>query len=161
MKKEKNRKVKKGAGGRKHSWQYRAISLMCVILLVCSTVILDTGLSRANSFDDEISLDTENVDTVENAALDVSNASKDVTGDAENTMSNARNNINNGIFSSTGTTNTYSATRTATDDGAMRMSSSAWTWIILAIAAIAIIAAVWYYSMQFTNTNRHNNDSQD
>ncbi|MGN8887155.1 SpaA isopeptide-forming pilin-related protein [Blautia sp. HCP28S3_G10] len=68
MKKEKNRKVKKGAGGRKHSWQYRAISLMCVILLVCSTVILDTGLSRANSFDDEISLDTENVDTVENAA---------------------------------------------------------------------------------------------
>ena len=41
---------------------------MCVILLVCSTVILDTGLSRANSFDDEISLDTENVDTVENAA---------------------------------------------------------------------------------------------
>lgn len=68
MKKEKNRKVKKGVGGRKHSWQYRAISLMCVILLVCSTVILDTGLSRANSFDDEISLDTENVDTVENAA---------------------------------------------------------------------------------------------
>nr|WP_296156950.1 SpaA isopeptide-forming pilin-related protein [uncultured Blautia sp.] len=68
MKKEKNRKVKKGAGGWKHSWQYRAISLMCVILLVCSTVILDTGLSRANSFDDEISLDTENVDVVENAA---------------------------------------------------------------------------------------------
>lgn len=100
-------------------------------------------------------------DTVENAALDVSNVSKDVTGDAENTMSNARNNMNNGIFSSTGTTNNYSATRTATDDGAMRMSSSAWTWIILVIAAIAIIAAVWYYSMQFTNTNRHNNDSQD
>lgn len=100
-------------------------------------------------------------DTVENAALDVSNASKDVTGDAENTMSNARNNMNNGIFSSTGTTNNYSATRTATDYGAMGMSSSAWIWIILAIAAIAIIAAVWYYSMQFTNTNRHNNDSQD
>ena len=40
------------------------------------------------------------------------------------------------------------------------MSSSAWTWIILAIAAIAIIAAVWYYSMQFTN-NRHDDDSEE
>ena len=127
--------------------------------LICFANDRNTGLGTAAN-------DVRNFvggveDTVENAALDVSNASKDVTGDAENTMSNARNNMNNGIFSSTGTTNTYSATRTATDDGAMRMSSSAWTWIILAIAAIAIIAAVWYYSMQFTNTNRHNNDSQD
>ena len=40
----------------------------------------------------------------------------------------------------------------------MGMTANAWTWLIIGIAAIAIIAVVWYYSMQFTNTNRHNND---
>ena len=68
MKKEKIRKSGKRTTGRRHSLQYRIISFMCVILLVCSTVIFDTGLSRANSFEDEISLETEEgTDTVEAA----------------------------------------------------------------------------------------------
>lgn len=100
-------------------------------------------------------------DTVENAALDVSNTSKDVTGGTENKMSKGENNMNNGIFSSTGTTNNYSARRTSTENTAMGMSSNAWTWLILGVAAIAIIAVVWYYSMQFTNNNHHNDDSED
>lgn len=92
--------------------------------------------------------------TVENAAKDVSNTSKNVTGGMENTMSNTTegmtNNNNEG----------YTSTRVATDDNAtvMGMTSTGWTWLILGIAAIAIIALVWYYSMQFTNKTHHNND---
>lgn len=101
-------------------------------------------------------------DTVENAAMDVSNASKDATGDVENTMSGNEN--GNGMMGMTngdnGDNGDYTATRTGTDEGTiMGMSSTAWTWLILGIAAIAIIAVVWYYSMQFTNNN-HNNDAE-
>lgn len=99
--------------------------------------------------------------TVENAALDISNTSKDVTGGTENKMSKSEDKMNNGIFSSAGATNNYSARRTSTENTVMGMSSNAWTWIILGVAAIAIIAVVWYYSMQFTNNNHHNDDSED
>ena len=80
--------------------------------------------------------------TVENAALDVSNTSKNITSGVENGGK-------------------YSTTRTSTNDGTMGMSSNTWTWLILGIAAIAIIAVVWYYSMQFTNGNKHNNNDDE
>lgn len=92
--------------------------------------------------------------TVENAASDVSNTSKNITGAAENTMSG--NNDNTFMGMTDNDNGRYSATRTSTNDGTvMGMTSTAWTWIILGIAAIAIIAVVWYYSMQFTNSNNH------
>ena len=54
MKKEKNRKRRKEIRRRTHSLQYRVISFMCALLLICSTVLLDTGyISMASSFDDE------------------------------------------------------------------------------------------------------------
>ena len=52
--------------------------------------------------------------------------------------------------------NGYTATRTSTGESTfMGMGSTAWTWLILGIAAIAIVALVWYYSMQFTNKNNN------
>ena len=114
--------------------------------------------------------------TVENVANGVSNASKDATGSMENGMNTATGSMFNNDRTSTGTTGTtmnggndnYGASRTATggvvtratdtdDTTIMGMNSTAWTWLILGITAIAIIAIVSYYSMQFTN-NRHNND---
>jgi len=38
----------------------------------------------------------------------------------------------------------------------MGMTSTAWTWLILAVAAVAIIALVWYYSNQITRDNYSN-----
>ena len=105
--------------------------------------------------------------TVENAARDVSNTSKDATGTLENDMnhntnmssSNHQSNVMSSATSKVTGTNNYSARRTSTDDTRiMGMTANAWTWLIIGIAAIAIIAVVWYYSMQFTNTNRHNDD---
>lgn len=106
--------------------------------------------------------------TVENAAKDVSNVSKDATGTLENDMNHhtnmsSSNHLSNVMSSGTSKvtgTNNYSAKKTSTDDNTriMGMTANAWTWLIIGIAAIAIIAVVWYYSMQFTNTNRHNDD---
>ena len=71
----------------------------------------------------------------------------------QDNIKNAANNIGNAV---TGTSNNYTATRTSADNTFMGMNSTAWTWLILGIAAIAIIALVWYYSSQLNNNdNRH------
>lgn len=102
--------------------------------------------------------DAEN--TVENAALDISNVSKDVTGDMENGMNHETKNSTTGTITQN-MSGQYSATRTSTDNTVMGMTSTAWTWIILAIVAIAIIALVWYYSMQITNNNIYNHHKDE
>ncbi len=106
-------------------------------------------------------------ETMENAG----NAIKDSTEKTENTMENAGNSVEKAgntvekdvenAISQTTTRNddTYTTTRTSTNGSAtlMGMNSTAWTWLILGIATIAIIAVVWYYSMQITSEN---NDSR-
>lgn len=99
--------------------------------------------------------------TVENAALDISNTSKDITGDMENGMySDMKTNGTMGVTTGN-TAGQYSTARTATDNTVMGMTSTAWTWVILAIVAIAIVALVWYYSMQITNNNMYNHHNDD
>ena len=70
----------------------------------------------------------------------------------------ATNDLSTGITSTTN--NNYTATRTATteDTTFMGMNSTAWTWLILGISAIAIISLVWYYSAQFTSSNYSDRD---
>ena len=98
---------------------------------------------------------------IEGAAKDVSNTSKNVTGGIANTMGNMTRNGSvdrNG----NGNGNGYNTTRVATDttgNNLMGMTDTTWTWLIVGITAIAIIALIWYYSMQFTN-NRDNDDSR-
>lgn len=95
--------------------------------------------------------------TVENAAMDVSNVAKDATGGTVNAMDGKSS---SGMFTSR-TNNNYTSTRTSTDAIVGGMSQNTWIWLIMGIAAIAIIAVVWYYSMQFTGTNRNNHNNDD
>ena len=109
-------------------------------------------------------------DTVENAANDVGGAMKKSTNKAENTMNNVGNsaigmenntekNMNNKASSSRN--DTYTATRTSAEGNEtfMGLNATSWTWLILGIAAIAIIAVVWYYSNQITSN--HDNSRRD
>ena len=85
---------------------------------------------------------------IEGTAKGISNSSKNATGRVENSMGNMTN-------------RGYNATRTATDtttNNLMGMTDTTWTWLIVGVTAIAIIALIWYYSMQFTN-NRDNDDN--
>ena len=105
---------------------------------------------------------------VEGAVKGITNASKNVTGAMENGANNVGNAITNHTNNTTtahtttnnAKTNTYTATRTATTGNAtfMGMNATTWTWLIMGIAAIAIVALVWYYSMQFRSTNYDNRD---
>lgn len=107
------------------------------------------------------------------------NTVRNVVGGAENVVENAAGAIGTGVkdlgntFTDgaarvTNTTNNnankvtdrYTTTRTSTtgttNNGTfLGMSSNVWTWLVLAIAAIAIVGLVWYYAVQ--NNNNYDN----
>lgn len=105
---------------------------------------------------------------IEDGARAIANTTKGATGAAENSMDNAtgmtentnnNNNNNNSEMNGNDRTNsnTYIVTRTsATDSRFMGMNATAWTWLILGIAGIAIVALVWYYGSQM----RTNHDDE-
>ena len=129
---------------------------LCIIFSFTFCFAMDNnGLEKAVNDVRNVVGGAEN--TVENAAMDISNTSKDVTGDVENGLSG---NYNRSVMGATDNDDgRYSTTRVNTGDSTvLGMSSTAWTWLIVGIAAIAIIAVIWYYSMQFTRTNTHHDD---
>lgn len=90
---------------------------------------------------------------IEDGAKGIANTTKGVTGSAENAMENKDN---SGMTQNNNRTNNsnYTATRTATTNQTfMGMSSTAWTWLIIGIAGIAIVALVWYYGSQIRTSN--------
>lgn len=98
------------------------------------------------------------VDGVRNITSNGENAMENVSRDVGNTMQNAGNNIAGGL---TTDNNDYNATRTTTrsavtaDEGTfLGMNSTMWTWLIMAIVGIAIVALVWMYAKQ--NNNSYN-----
>ena len=90
---------------------------------------------------------------IEDGAKGIANTTKGATGSAENAMENKDN---SGMTQNNNRTNNsnYTATRTATTNSTfMGMSSTAWTWLIIGIAGIAIVALVWYYGSQIRTSN--------
>ena len=100
----------------------------------------------------------ENV--VENAAGGAVNTAKNATQGIENGMNNAGNTMKNTTSNTRTNTNTgYTATRTSTEPATfMGMTSTAWTWLIMGIAALAIVALVWYYGAQMRSSNYNDRD---
>ena len=86
-----------------------------------------------------------------------------MTNNAETNKDNNDNdnNDNNRTTLNPATAN-YSATRTSTTDTTNNtfwgMNATAWTWLIIGLAAIAIVALVWYYSMQITSSDYKDRD---
>lgn len=152
-----------------------ALGILLSIIFAFTVCFANDGLEKAANDVRNVVGGVEN--TVENAAKDVSNTTRDMTGGAENTansmMGNDNNDNSNTSFSGmmdgsndgsrTVTGDGYTTSRVSTEDSStfMGMNSTAWIWLIMGIAAIAIIAIVWYYAMQFTNTSGRNNDRLD
>ena len=148
-----------------------------LILVLLASVIFSFSVCFANDNMAQDAVDgVRNVvngaeNAVENAAGDISNASKSATNSVENKANDIVNNFkengdnsntakdtNNETYTSTNNGN-YIATRTSTEPATlMGMNSTAWTWLILGLAAIAIVALVWYYSMQMRSSNYNDKD---
>lgn len=130
------------------------ISFAMIILCLCCSVCFAAEENSNVNLGEEItdSLDKTG-DSVRNVADDVMNG---VDGNTRNNNNNnndnynyntRNNNMDNNVF-----TNGYNAVRTSVDDVATgNMSTTTWIWIILAVAAIIIVAMVWYYAVQDNN----------
>ena len=131
-------------------------------------VLRDTGAAISNgarNLGDDVANGAKNMgeaigngardvgETINNGARDagsaVRNGASQITGDF--TRNDNRSNDNGG---------SYTVARTSTEGGTiMGMSANTWTWFILAITALAIIALVWYYAMENKNAyGKHHND---
>ena len=94
--------------------------------------------------------------TVENAAKDVANGIKGTTNMIEkggNTITEKAQNTANNM----GTDANYTARRTSTDtaNATNGLGVETWSWIIVAVVAIAIIALFWYFIAHSKNNDRH------
>ncbi len=100
---------------------------------------------------------------MENAKNGMGNMMSDMGEGMQNVMDDVKDGMGNDDMTNhdtTGMTGTddggYNAERTATTraisaDGASAGTNSAFVWIVLAIAAVIIVALVWYYGTQTEN----------
>ncbi len=127
--------------------------------LLVSLLAISTSYAFAN---------TNMVNTVEHAAQNITSDAGNMLNNSANATKNTINNISagtqrtgNNIVSGTTTNNNrtgnYNATRTNTNATWLGMDSTAWTWLIMGIVAVAIIALVWSYARQ-KNTSTHSNN---
>lgn len=133
------------------------ISFAIIVLSLCCSVCFAAEENSNVNLGEEItdSLDKAG-DSVRNVADDVMNG---VNGNTRNNRNNNNNNNNNNNYNARNNnmdnnvfTNGYNAVRTSVDDVATgNMSTTTWIWIILAVAAIVIVAMVWYYAVQDNN----------
>ncbi len=95
---------------------------------------------------------------VRDAGNTAAGAVTNVTDSVRNTVDNAMTDDNNDGTPTTNNDN-YTATRTDANAGTlMGMNATTWTWLIMGLAAIAIVALVWYYSAQITDKNYDNHN---
>lgn len=92
--------------------------------------------------------DTENM--VEDAGKGVAQGVRNITNAGENAMENMATDVNN-----------YTATRTSADmttNSFLGMTATTWTWLIMGIVGIAIVALVWIYGKQYANNSYNDNN---
>ena len=135
--------------------------LIAVILMFATTFSFATDDHGAmNGVNDAVNGVRNTIGGAENA---VEGAVKDITDTTKNATDNTTNmGINRNDTQSTNyTANRTATTGTTTNAGTfLGMSSTMWTWLILAIAIVAIIALVWYYSNQLTRTRNYDDNDQ-
>lgn len=115
---------------------------------------------------------TENV--IEDASRNAANGIRSGINSIDNSMQDANNDMmdNGNATTGSGTPNAtnentnYTATRTGTDTtGATglfgNVSNSVWSWLILAIVGIIIVALVLFYANQNRNVTTYHNDDNE
>lgn len=118
------------------------IILFIIFSIICISNVCAASNTMANDVKNGVSSVTNTVvDGVEDLAKDARNG----VGHVENGIEDALT-MNN--TSKSTSQNVYTATRTAATEATGTNNSAMWVWVVLAIAAIVIIALVWYYGSQ-------------
>ena len=136
------------------------LSTCLFLLITCSFTLC---------FAQELSTDMEDLgektkNSITTMTDDMKNNTENLVTDAKSSMDNMVQDTKNGmentdtmIYEEPVDSN-YTATRTSTEATLLGMNSTAWTWLIVGIAAITIFALIWYYVMQSRIDNYNNKD---
>lgn len=142
-------------------------SLLIVGLLIAVILMFATTFSFATDDHGAMTGVNDAVNGVRNTIGGAENAVEGAVKDVTDTTKNATDNTTNmGINRNDTQSTNYTANRTATTGTTtnagtfLGMSSTMWTWLILAVAVVAIIALVWYYSNQLTRTRNYDDNDQ-
>lgn len=130
--------------------------IVCLFSSICfanTENMMDAAKNTTVNLKGEI---TNSIDKTENSTRNITQnimtKGGQMVNGAGNMISNMTGNNKNDTTNNNDTR--YNTTRTAVDDayfGTAGMDTTTWLWIILAIAAIIIVAAVWYYALQETH----------
>ncbi len=143
------------------------LSLSIFLLIICSFTMCCA--SELTTDMDDLGQKTEN--SINSMTNDMRNTTEDMKNGAENMMNDAKSSMDNMMEDTTENmqnsgnmmyeepiNSNYTATRTSTESTLLGMNSTAWTWLIVGVAAIAIFALIWYYVMQSRINNYDNRD---
>ena len=121
--------------------KFLLISTLLIVLLsiTASTVFANNALNTIGN----VAEDVTGVDAVGNTVDDVANG----TMRAGNNVATGITNMGNNNRSGNGNTG-YTATRTNTNATWLGMDATMWTWLIMAILGVAIVAMIWFYAKQ-------------
>ena len=130
--------------------KFLLISTLLIVLLsiTASTVFANNALNTIVNVAEDVTsaagnVLTTGVDAVGNTVDNVANG----TMRAGNNVATGITNMGNNNRSGNGNTG-YTATRTNTNATWLGMDATMWTWLIMAILGVAIVAMVWFYAKQ-------------
>lgn len=150
----------------------KKIIFATIVFFIISTLSILCFAEASNNTNTSNTVDlkgeiTESLDKTRNTASNLTNGVVSGASSVMNTVTNGINDMtgmNNGTNNNATTMNTtntnnnngnYNTTRTAVDDAyygaGNQMDTTTWLWMILAIVAVIIVGAVWYYAMQGVN----------
>ena len=134
--------------------------LITILVLIATLFFTSSVFANTDMQNGDRNIGSEVKDSfnkLEEGAQDLGDNVKGAITNAGNKMTD-RNNDNNNDKNNGTNNNGYTATRTsATNNGILGMSTGTmWTWVILAIVAIAIISLVWIYGSQNKTNSNHN-----
>ena len=150
------------------------LAVMCIFSLFCGICCFaadDNSINLGNTVSETMDKAGRSIENVKNDIFSGNrdndghnNNEKDMINNGVNHVENGVNHIDNGakdvgnaVVNTTRLdgyrTNNYNAVRTETTTGLPNtevggMTTTTWMWIILAVSAVIIIAAIWYYATQ-------------
>lgn len=138
----------------------KMVTLLVALFLICTTSFVFAAQNAGSEVQDSLNKAGNSVGNVVNGA---GNVVRDGVGAVERGLEDLGNTFTSGASRVTNNNNAnrnnnYTTTRTATGTTFAGMSANTWTWFILAIAGIAIVGLIWYYSMQNNIEHRTNHN---
>ena len=138
--------------------------IVATLLAILSLFAVSYTFATTNAVNDVRNVVGGAENVIEDAGKGIVNGVKDGMNTVKNGAKDVGNDVKNGMNDMGRTTNNYNATRTATttDNGLLgNVSNTVWSWLIIAIVGIVIIALVLFYANQNKNTTTYHNDDNE